>query len=32
VLQDTDAVLEAILTVALDRTLSPTPPPMGEGP
>jgi len=29
--QDTDAVLEAILTVARDRTLSPTPPPMGEG-
>ncbi len=31
VLQDTDAVLEAILTVARDRTLSPTPPPTGEG-
>ncbi len=31
VLQDTDAVLEAILTVARNRTLSPTPPPTGEG-
>ena len=30
VLQETDAVLKAILTVALDRTLSPTPPPTGE--
>jgi very-short-patch-repair endonuclease len=31
VLQDTDAVLEAILTIARNRTLSPTPPPEGEG-
>ena len=31
VLQETDAVLKAILTVALDRTLSPTPLPVGEG-
>jgi len=30
-LQQTDAVLEAILSVAQDRTLSPTPLPEGEG-
>ena len=31
VLQETEAVLEAILNFARDRTLSPTPPPEGEG-
>jgi very-short-patch-repair endonuclease len=31
VLQETDAVLEAILDFAQNRTLSPTPPPTGEG-
>ncbi len=31
VLQETGAVLEAILNFARDRTLSPTPPPAGEG-
>ena len=31
VLQETEAVLEAILNFALERTLSPTPPPKGEG-
>ncbi|MGH8158694.1 MAG: endonuclease domain-containing protein [Rhodanobacter sp.] len=31
VLQETAAVLEAILSIARDRTLSPTPLPMGEG-
>jgi very-short-patch-repair endonuclease len=31
VLQETEAVLEAILTVARGRPLSPTPPPVGEG-
>ena len=30
-LQETEAVLEAILNFARDRTLSPTPPPTGEG-
>jgi very-short-patch-repair endonuclease len=32
VLQEIEAVLEAILDFAQDRTLSPTPLPMGEGP
>lgn len=32
VLQETEAVLEAILNFARNRTLSPTPPPEGEGP
>lgn len=31
VLQETEAVLEAILDIAQGRTLSPTPLPMGEG-
>ncbi len=31
VLQETEAVLAAILNFAQDRTLSPTPPPTGEG-
>jgi very-short-patch-repair endonuclease len=31
VLQETAAVLEVILSIARDRTLSPTPLPMGEG-
>ena len=31
VIQETEAVLEAILDFAQGRTLSPTPPPMGEG-
>ena len=32
VLQETEAVLEAILNFARERTLSPTPPPVGEVP
>ena len=31
VMQEIDAVLEAILNFARERTLSPTPPPVGEG-